>query len=126
MRRLITQRDNRVRAESFRQQLDELQASEAAALREVRRGEDGRHQRAIEMAPQPPQLLLKYAKARVAERLAPAPDVDDESDEELRSATLRRQLATARLATAAAELAATEAEIDKREAMLRKKRVRRV
>ena len=113
-------------ADEYDSDYSTLQASEAAALREVRRGEDGRHQRAIEMAPQPPQLLLKYAKARVAERLAPAPDVDDESDEELRSATLRRQLATARLATAAAELAATEAEIDKREAMLRKKRVRRV
>ena len=62
MRRLITQRDNRVRAESFRQQLDDLQASEAAALQRVRSG-----RMAMQMAPQPQQLLLEYAQARVAE-----------------------------------------------------------
>ena len=63
MRRLITQRDNRVRAESFRQQLDDLQASEAAALQRVRSG-----RMAMQMAPQPQQLLLEYAQARVAEQ----------------------------------------------------------
>ncbi len=41
MCRLITQRDNRVRAESFRQQLDDLQASEAASLQRVRSGRNG-------------------------------------------------------------------------------------
>ena len=121
MRRLITQRDNRVRAESFCQQLDDLQASEAAALQQVRGGGN-----AIQMAPQPPQLLLKYAQARAAQQLAPELDVaDDSDDEELRSATLRKKLAAARLVAAAAALAATEAEIDEREAMRRRKRVRR-
>ncbi len=70
MRRLITQRDNRVRAESFRQQLDDLQASEAAALQRMRGGGN-----AIQMAHQPPQLLLKYAQARVVEQLAPEPEL---------------------------------------------------
>ena len=94
MRRLITQRDNRVRAESFRQQLDDLQASEAAALQRVRSG-----RMAMQMAPQPQQLLLEYAQARVAERVVPEPHVADDSDsEELLSATLRRKLAAAKSA----------------------------
>ena len=63
MRRLVAQRDNRMRAESLRQQLVDLQASETAALQQVRGGGN-----AIQMAPQPPQLLLKYAQARVAEQ----------------------------------------------------------
>jgi hypothetical protein len=128
MRRLIAQRDNRMRAESLRQQLVDLQASEAAALQQVRGGGN-----AIQMAPQPPQLLLEYAQARVAERVMPELHVADDSDgEELRSATLRSKLAAARSAAAAAKLdaaaaalAATEAEMDEREAMRNSKRVRR-
>ena len=86
----------------------------------------------MQMAPQPQQLVLECAQARVAERVVPEPHVADDSDgEELRSATLRRKLAAAKSAMSEAKLAAattalapTEAEIDEREVMLKSKRVR--
>jgi hypothetical protein len=126
MRRLITQRDNRVRAESFRQQLDDLQASEAAALQRVRSG-----RMAMQMAPQPQQLLLEYAQARVAEvwcRSLMWPTIPTARSccllpcgESWLQLSLQSE---AKLAAATAALAATEAEIDEREAMLKSKRVR--
>ena len=94
MRRLLAQREKRVRAESFRQQLVELQASEAAALQRGRAGP-----LAIQVAPQPQQLLLGFAQARVPERAVPEPPaIGDFDADELRSATLRRKLAAAKLA----------------------------
>ncbi len=124
MRLLIARRNDRSRAASFRPKLEQLKDLKTAAIRGGDHGEDDQDQRAIGIALQPSQLLLEYARPRAVDLLASV--VEEDQEEGLRTATLRKKAAAARLATAAAEQAAMEAEMTKMKMIRKLKRVRRM